>query len=73
MEFCPTKNGLKKGLDKVFFKCAFLGSFAGIFENYFSPHKVILNLIQDLPHKPFMGKTTLSGRFRIGVRNDFNG
>ena len=33
-------------------------------------YKVILNLIQDLPHK-FMNKTTLSGRFRIGVRNDF--
>ena len=34
-------------------------------------YKVMLNLIQDLPHK-FMNKTTLSGRFRIGVRNDFN-
>ena len=36
-----------------------------------SQNKVILNLIQDLPHKLFMNKTTLSGRFRIGVRNDF--
>ena len=34
-------------------------------------NEVILNLIQDLPLKPFMNKTTLSGRFRIGVRNDF--
>ena len=32
---------------------------------------VILNLTADLPYKLFMDKTTLSGRFRIGVRNDF--
>ena len=36
-----------------------------------SQNKVILNLTADLPHKLFMNKTTLSGRFRIGVRNDF--
>ena len=36
-----------------------------------SSHWVILNLIQDLLHKLFMNKTTLSGRFRIRVRNDF--
>ena len=34
-------------------------------------NKVIPNLIWNLPHKLFMNKTTLSGRFRIGVRNDF--
>ena len=38
-----------------------------------SSHWVILNLTADLPHKLFMNKTTLSGRFRIGVRNDFMG
>ena len=38
-----------------------------------SSHWVILNLTADLPHKLFMHKTTLSGRFRIGVRNDFMG
>ena len=32
---------------------------------------VILNLTADLPYKLFMDKTTFSGRFRIGVRNDF--
>ena len=36
-------------------------------------NEVILNLTADLPLKPFMNKTTLSGRFRIGVRNDFIG
>ena len=36
-------------------------------------NKVTANLIWNLPHKPFMNKTTLSGRFRIGVRNDFMG
>ena len=34
-------------------------------------YKVTANLIWNLPHKPFISKTTLSGRFRIGVRNDF--
>ena len=34
-------------------------------------NKVIPNLIWNLPHKLFMNKTTLSGRFRIRVRNDF--
>ena len=34
-------------------------------------YKVIPNLIWNLPHKSFISKTTLSGRFRIGVRNDF--
>ena len=34
-------------------------------------NEVILNMTADLPHKLFMDKTTLSGRFRIGVRNDF--
>ena len=34
-------------------------------------YEVIPNLIWNLPHKPFGDKTTLSGRFRIGVRNDF--
>ena len=34
-------------------------------------YKVIPNLIWNLPLKPFMNRTTLSGRFRIGVLNDF--
>ena len=34
-------------------------------------YKVTANLIWNLPHKPFISKTTLSGRFRIGVRDDF--
>ena len=34
-------------------------------------NEVIPNLIWNLPHKPFMDKKTLGGRFRIGVRNDF--
>ena len=34
-------------------------------------NQVILNLTANLPHKLFINKTTLSGRFRIGVRNDF--
>ena len=34
-------------------------------------YKVIPNLIWNLPLKPFIDKTTLSGRFRIGIRNDF--
>ena len=40
---------------------------AGQLKNY----KVTANLIWNLPHKLFMDKTTLSGRFRIGIRNDF--
>ena len=34
-------------------------------------YKVTANLIWNLPLKPFMNRTTLRGRFRIGVRNDF--
>ena len=45
IEICPTKNGLKKGLDKVCIVVAFLVGFVDFVELVFYKNKVIPELV----------------------------